>query len=217
MEYEDGRWQPAAFLSKSLNEIQKNCKIHNKKILVVIRGLENWRCLLKDIKFKFKIQTDYKNLEYFMKAQKLNRKQARWTLYLSRFDFTLKYVLETKMKKADRLSKRLDWKVGIEKDNDNQIFIKDYWLYSLTEVVIEELEIDILEKIKIARDKDKKVVRVVEEMKKMGVKVLRGEEWQTEGDLVLKKEKMYVLKDKALRVEIIWLHHDMPVAGYEGK
>ena len=54
-------------------------------------------------------------------------------------------------------------------------------------------------------------------MKKMGVKVLRGEEWQTEGDLVLKKEKMYVLKDKALRVEIIWLHHDMPVAGYEGK
>jgi len=34
-----------------------------------------------------------------------------------------------------------------------------------------------LEKIKIARSKDKKVVRVVEEMEKVGVKVLRGEEW----------------------------------------
>ena len=33
-------------------------------------------------------------------------------------------------------------------------------------------------------------------MKKIGVKVLRREEWQIEGDLVLKKEKMYVLNNK---------------------
>ena len=71
-------------------------------------------------------------------------------------------------------------KVGIEKDNDNQVFIKDCWLYSLSEVVIEELEVDILEKIKIARSKNEEVVRVVEEIKKAGVKVLRGDEWQIE-------------------------------------
>ena len=44
---------------------------------------------------------------------------------MSRFDFTLKYVPDTKIGKADRLSKRLDWKVGVEKDNKNQVFIKD--------------------------------------------------------------------------------------------
>jgi len=54
-----------------------------------------------------------------MKAQKLNRRQARWVLYLSRFDFTLKHVVGTKMGKADRLSKRADWKVGVEMDNEN--------------------------------------------------------------------------------------------------
>ena len=54
-----------------------------------------------------------------MKVQKLNRRQARWKLYLSRFDFTLKHVLRTKIKKADRLSKRPDWKVEVENDNDN--------------------------------------------------------------------------------------------------
>jgi len=43
-----------------------------------------------------------------MKAQKLNRRQARWALYLSRFDFTLKYVPESKMGKADSLSRRPD-------------------------------------------------------------------------------------------------------------
>jgi len=80
------------------------------------------------------------------------------------------------MRKADRLSRRLDWKVGVEKDNDNQVFIKDYWLHSLQKVVIEGPEVDIVEKIKKARNKNKEVVRVVEEMKKMGVKVLRGEE-----------------------------------------
>ena len=65
------------YLSKSLNEIEGNYKIHNKEILTVIRELENWRHLLESTKFKFEIWTDYKNLEYFMKAQKLNRRQAR--------------------------------------------------------------------------------------------------------------------------------------------
>jgi len=126
-------------------------------------------------------------------------------------------VLETKIGKADELSRRLDWKVGVEKDNDNQVFIKNCWLYSLYEVVIEGPEEDIIEKIKKARSKDKEVVRVVEEMKKAEVKVIRGEEWQLEEDLVLKEGKMYVPKDGELRVEIIWLHHDILVAGHRGK
>jgi len=66
---------------------------------VVIRELENWRYLLKGVKFKFEVWIDHKNLEYFMKAQKLNKRQARWALYLSRFDFTLKHVPETKWKR----------------------------------------------------------------------------------------------------------------------
>jgi len=33
--------------------------------------------------------------------------------------------------------------------------------------------------------------------------------------LILKKEKFYVLKDEELRIEIIWLHHDVLVVGYE--
>ena len=79
----------------------------------------------------------------------------------------------------DRLSKRLDWKVGTENDNNNQTLIKEQWIYSLIEVVIEGPEVDILEKIKITRGKDeeivREVVRVVEEMKKVGVKILQGD------------------------------------------
>jgi len=126
MECGDGLWRPVAFLSKSLNENERNYEIHDKEILAIIRGLEAWRHLLEGAQTKFEIWTDYKNLEYFMKAQKLNRRQARWALYLSRFDFTLKHVAGAKMGKADGLSRRADWKVRIDKDNENQIIIKDH-------------------------------------------------------------------------------------------
>ena len=76
VECEDKLWRPVVFLSKSLNETKRNYKIHDKKMLVIIRGLENWRHLLEGTHFKFKIWTDHKNLEYFIKAQKLNRRQA---------------------------------------------------------------------------------------------------------------------------------------------
>ena len=93
-----------------------------------------------------------------------------------RFDFTLKHILGTKIGKADGLSRQLDWKVGVEKDNENQVFIKDNWICNLQEVVIEGSEVNIIEKIKKARSKDKEVVRVVKEMKKAKVKMLQGEE-----------------------------------------
>ena len=79
------------------------------------------------------------------------------------------------MGKADRLSKRLDQKVEVENNNDNQILIKDNWIHSLEEVVIEGPEVDIAEKIKKARSKDEEVVRVVKEMKKTKVKMLQGD------------------------------------------
>jgi len=217
MECEDGLWRPVAFLSKSLNETERNYEIHDKEMLAIIRGLEAWRHLLEGAQYKFEIWTDHKNLEYFMKVQKLNRRQARWALYLSRFDFTLKHVAGSKMGKADGLSRRADWKVGTDKDNENQLFIKDQWICSMYEVVVEGPEVGLVEKIRKARSKNEDVVKIVEEMKKAGVRELRGNEWKIEGDLVLKEEKIYVPKDEKLRGEVIRLHYDVPAAGHGGR
>ena len=38
---EDRKWRSVAFLSKSLNKTERNYKIHNKKMLAVIKGLKN--------------------------------------------------------------------------------------------------------------------------------------------------------------------------------
>jgi len=80
-------------------------------MLVVISELEVWKHLLKGIKFQFKVWTDHKN--FLIKMQKLKWRHARWALYLLRLDFTLKDVLRTKIRKADRLSRRTDWRESV--------------------------------------------------------------------------------------------------------
>ena len=121
------------------------------------------------------------------------------------------------MEKADGLSQRSDWKVGVDKDNSNQVVIKDNWIHNMYEVVVEGPEVDILEKIKRARSKDEDIVRVVEEMKKAGVRELRENKWKIEGKLVLKEGKVYVPKDEELRAEVIQLHHNVPASGHGGR
>ena len=49
MEYKDSLWRPVAFLSKSLNETERNYEIHDKEMLAFVRGLEAWRHLLEGV------------------------------------------------------------------------------------------------------------------------------------------------------------------------
>jgi len=151
-----------------------------------------------------------------MKAQKLNRRQARWALYLSRFNFMLKHVLESKMEKANSLSKRLDWKVEVKKDNEDQRLVKPEWLevrkIEIVEIIVDG--VDLLEEVRKSKVKDDEIVKVVEEIKKAGVKMLRDKEWREVDGIIYKEGKVYMPKDNKLRAEIIRLHHDMPVGGH---
>ena len=136
-------------------------------MLAVVRCLEVWRHFLEGTTTKFKIWIDHKNLEYFIKAQKLNRRQTRQTLYLSRFDFMLKHVPGNKIEKVDSLSRRPDQEVGVEKDNENETLVKPEQLEvkktKKTEVIVEE--VDLLEKIKQSKVKNNKEIKVVEKIK----------------------------------------------------
>jgi len=213
----DDLWQPVAFISKALNETERNYEIHDKEMLGVIRCLEAWWHFLEGAKVKFEIWMDHKNLEYFMSSQNLNCRQARWTLYLSRFDFVLKHIPGSRMGKVDRLSRRSDWEKGVEGDNEERTLLKPEWVKSIRvgEVIVEG--INILEKIRKSEARDDKVIKAVEEMKKAGVKMLRDEEWREEDGLMLKEGKVYVPKDEALRVEIIRLHHNTPMGEHGGQ
>ena len=55
MKCEDERWRPVAYISKSLNEAERNYKIHDKEMLAIIRCLEAWRHFLEGAKSRFEI------------------------------------------------------------------------------------------------------------------------------------------------------------------
>ena len=66
-------------------------------------------------------------------------------MYLSRFDFILKHIAESKIEKVDRLSRRPDWEMGVKRDNKEQTLIKKKWLEAkrirIAEVIIEEVDL----------------------------------------------------------------------------
>jgi len=117
------------------------------------------------------------------------------------------------MGKADELSRRSDWQKGVDKDNEDQTLIKPEWVRGI-EMVIEEG--DLRERIKKAQEGDEKVVKAVEELKRVEIKILRDEEWEIEDGVVLKEERIYVPEGE-LRGEVIQLHHDTPVGGHRGR
>jgi hypothetical protein len=58
----DKKWHPVAFLSKSLNALELNYKIHAKEMLAIICTLEEWQHFLEGAQLKFEVWTDHKNL-----------------------------------------------------------------------------------------------------------------------------------------------------------
>jgi len=55
MKCKDEKWRPVAYISKSLNEAERNYEIHNKEMLAIIRCLEVWRHFLEGAKDQFEI------------------------------------------------------------------------------------------------------------------------------------------------------------------
>jgi len=71
------------------------------------------------------------------------------------------------MGKADSLSRKSDWKVRVEKDNEEQVLVKKEWLEAkrirVMEVIIEGM--NLLDKVRKCEARDNEVVKAVEEMK----------------------------------------------------
>ena len=79
----DDKWHPVAYSSHSMSPEEHNYPIAKKEMLSVIRSLEEWRHYLEGANLQFEVWNDHANLQWFMKRQDLNHRQARWAQYLS--------------------------------------------------------------------------------------------------------------------------------------
>ena len=103
-QYIDGIFRLCAYYFKKNSPAECNYEIYDKKMLTIIRCLEEWDAELRSVKFE--IRTDHKNLEYFMTVKKLTERQIRWSLILFKYDFVINYITGKSNERADAFSKR---------------------------------------------------------------------------------------------------------------
>jgi transposase InsO family protein len=218
---EDDKWHPIAFYSKSLTAVERNYEIHDKEMLAIVRALEEWRHFLEGSRHRIEIWTDHKNLEYFRTAKKLNRRQARWSLYLSRFDFELHHRPGVTMGKSDALSRRSDHGSG-SGDNSNLVLLQPelFVVRALEGLTLVGEERGILREVRKAFGEaslEDEVSGAVRKLRESGGRSLVSAEWaETEGVLTF-RGKVYVPDVHDLRRQVVAQHHDSRVAGHPGR
>ncbi|KAJ1330712.1 hypothetical protein BSLG_009164 [Batrachochytrium salamandrivorans] len=98
--------RPVAFYSRQMNNAERNYDIYDKELLAVVESFKHWRHLLQGGLHPVTVLCDHKNLEYFMSTKKLTRRQARWSLELSEYTFTITHRPGKLNGRADSLSRR---------------------------------------------------------------------------------------------------------------
>lgn len=219
----DNMYHPVAFYSKSLNVHERNYEIYDKELLAIIRSLEEYRQHLEGHPQPVEIWSDHQNLTYFRNAQKLSRRQARWSLYLTRFNFELKHKPGKTMLTADPLSRRPDHEEGVNFDNSEQILLKpEFFAINAIDNSHDSPINDerILREVKEALMQDD-VTKDYHDLLKSGPREFGKslEDWNYENGLLLYRGKIYIPKsqDNELRRQIIHMHHDIPSARHPSR
>ena len=86
-----GVLHPVTYFSTCMASAECNYDIYDKELLAIICTFEEWRPELEGAAEQVQVITDHKNLKYFMTTKQLSRRQARWSEFLSRFNFAIQY------------------------------------------------------------------------------------------------------------------------------
>jgi len=101
-----GVLHPVEYYSEKYSPAECNYDIYDKELMAIIKALEEWRPECEGAAYPLQLITDHKNLEYFMTKKLLNRRQARWSEFLTRFDYEIVYRPGKSNGKADALTRR---------------------------------------------------------------------------------------------------------------
>jgi hypothetical protein len=122
---DDNVLHPVAYVSKKHSPTECNYEIYDKELMAIIRAFEEWRPELQSVINPIHVLSDHKNLEYFTMTKLLNRSQARWSQFLSQFNFKIVYRPGTTGGKLDALTHRSGDlpKAGDDRSLENQTTI----------------------------------------------------------------------------------------------
>jgi hypothetical protein len=183
-----------------------------------MRALYEWRHYLQGSQLKFEIWMHHKNLEYFTTTKKLNRRQARWSLELSEYDFALIHKPGKQHAKTDVLSRRSGHEKGAQ-DNLNLVLLPEQYfrrmdgeefLKAMPAVLDDTAGDQFMEDIKAGKaDWEDLVKKALKE---------KAEGWEEHKDgFVTRHRTVYVPPTGDLRHRILRAHYDDYILGHPGQ
>jgi hypothetical protein len=214
--YSDGLWHPIAYRSSSMSKEEHNYEIYDREMLGCIRALEDWRHYLEGISFE--IVTDHKNIEWWASMRDLNRRQARWTLYLSRFSFKITYR-KGELMQADALSRFSKDQVSDKEDNRQvQVLKPEHFIRAAKAHFVPEVD-SLGDRIRWESLREAEVIEGLRSIDKTAPKVLTNGTamWEEDDGFVYYKGRLYVPNDRKLCQDVVKSCHDAILAGYPGK
>jgi hypothetical protein len=119
----EGRLRPISFISSTLNAAERNYDIYDRELLALVKALEEWRHYLEGSPHKVIAWVDHQNLTRFRSGNKLNRRQARWQLFLSKFDLKIEHIAGKEMIGPDALSRITE--TDVSQDNADEILLPE--------------------------------------------------------------------------------------------
>lgn len=221
----DSKLHPVSFYSRKFTPAEINYPVYDKELMAIVAALATWRQYLCGSVIYTNIYTDHKNLLYFTTQQQLTRRQARWSLYLSEFNFHLIYRKGTLQGKPDALSRRSDYEIkptDITYQSQFQTVIDGTKLYQMSVHSIEDtlfpnsitanatnlakvlgIDIDI--------ENDQLAIHIKNDIAN---NPSLAEHWNQENGLLFYKNRVYV--PESCQTRLLLLHHDSEFAGHKG-
>ena len=217
-----GFLHPVAYFLRKLSPAEINYDMHDKELLAIVESFRDMRAWLIGTANPIAVVSDHKNLVYFMSSRILNRRQARWSMFLSEFNFRLDYAPGIK-NPADAPSRRPDF---APREGDEVLRLQEKIL--LTPLHTECLFQDqpplaltpppqhVSALTTLALDNSELLARfqaAIQNDSEWREAVSHGDpDFILEGNLVFHKGLLYV--PSSLRADILYSRHDSLVSGH---
>ena len=212
----NGNRHPISFISKTFSLMECNYKIYDRELLAIICALIEWRHYIQGSSHTTTVLSDHKNLTYYHEAQKLNQRQARWSLYLSEYDIKLVHTPGHKMIQSDALSRWPYLCPDEDTDNEDIIVLPDDLFISLIDDSLQQCitnstDFDGIrtEALKILLDTGPTTIT-------RGLSNWTMDKLNTQTVLFYQGQN-YIPRDATLRWDILYSFHDHRTAGHPGE
>ena len=217
----DGTLRPVAYYSKRMNPAENNYEIYDKELLAIVRCFEQWRPELEGATFPITVLSDHKNLQYFATTKQLSHRQARWSEYLSRFDFTITYRPGKHGEKPDALTRRSQDQLAQDEARlaRKQTLLRPELFEKPVTICFTETNRPICQIIEDEYPNDPLIQETLQLLKDGArrSKTMTLSECETRGGRLYYRNRLVVPDHDELKIKILQAVHDSPSGGHPGR